>query len=230
MLGLFMFLTIVVELQWLTHAPIARVAETFYGDQLLSYSWLNIDSLALVYMIVFLILCLPASYIIDTYGIKTGIGIGAIIIPFLSDFYRKRKLLLVLCMIGIIPSIFGLAYAVEISSFFQLSAENTYDLALLSSFILGMSIMSAGPIVFQYTAEITAPTPESTSQGILLLVGQISGIIMVTLMSLKNNLYLDGMMKMFVPLAIVAFIAVLFIKESDIKKMELTTNAVKNEK
>lgn len=409
MLGLFMFLTIVVELQWLTHAPIARVAETFYGDQLYTYSWLSIDSLAIVYMIVFLILCLPASYIIDTYGIRTGIGIGAfltilgalikgfganslllvfsgqfilavaqpfvlnavtafsvrwfslgeramvagflalaqyigiltvmvitpllvessidnlnygtglnsmlkiymipsiisgllillflqekpkdlpfdiqqerlsfykgiihmlrlkdallilfiftiglgifnaisslvdsiaanlnikdsdgliggimlvggiigaIIIPFLSDFYRKRKLFLVLCMIGVIPSIFGLAYAVEISNFFQWSPENTYVLALFSSFILGMSIMSAGPIVFQYTAEITAPTPESTSQGILLLVGQISGIIMVTLMSINNNLYLDSMMKMFVPLAIIAFVAVLFIKESDIR-------------
>ena len=80
--------------------------------------------------------------------------------------------------------------------------------------------MSAGPIAFQYTAEITVPTPESTSQGILLLVGQISGIIMVTIMSINHNLYLDPMMKLFVFLAILAFIAILFIKESDINSLD----------
>ena len=79
MLFLFMFLTIVIELQWLTHAPIARVAESFYSDQLQVYSWLSIDSIALVFMITYLIMCLPASYIIDTYGVKMGLNIGAIL-------------------------------------------------------------------------------------------------------------------------------------------------------
>ena len=408
MLGLFMLLTIVIELQWLTHAPIARVANIFYGDQLNRTEWLNIDSIALVYMFVFIIMCLPASYIIDTYGIRKALGLGAIltaagavikgfgaesltlvftgqfflalaqpfilnsvtafsvrwfaineraivagllalaqyigillamvltpllvessaesvhygngidsmlmiymipsvisavlfliffkeqpgdlpfdigherlnfkegilnmfrlkdallvlflftiglgifnsistlvdhiaanlnitdsdgyiggvmliggiigalIIPFLSDHYRKRKLFLVLCMIIFIPSIFGLAFAGEISEYFQLSVQSTYDLALISSFLLGLSIMSAGPIVFQYTAEITAPTPEATSQGILLLAGQISGIVMVSIMTLNKNQYLDPMMKIFVILSVFGFIAVLLLKESDI--------------
>ena len=142
--------------------------------------------------------------------------IGALIIPFLSDHYRKRKLFLVLCMIIFIPSIFGLAFAGEISEYFQLSVQSTYDLALISSFLLGLSIMSAGPIVFQYTAEITAPTPEATSQGILLLAGQISGIVMVSIMTLNKNQYLDPMMKIFVILSVFGFIAVLLLKESDI--------------
>jgi MFS family permease len=142
--------------------------------------------------------------------------IGALIIPFLSDHYRKRKLFLVLCMIIFIPTIFGLAFAGEISEYFQLSVQSTYDLALISSFLLGLSIMSAGPIVFQYTAEITAPTPEATSQGILLLAGQISGIVMVSIMTLNKNQYLDPMMKIFVILSVFGFIAVLLLKESDI--------------
>ena len=77
MLTLFIMLTLVIELQWLTHAPIARVAQTFYADDLATYTWLSIDGLALIYMLIFLILCLPASYVIDTYGIRTGLGLGA---------------------------------------------------------------------------------------------------------------------------------------------------------
>lgn len=45
MLGLFMLLTIMVEMQWLSHAPIARVAEKYYGNQLQVYSCLSVDSI-----------------------------------------------------------------------------------------------------------------------------------------------------------------------------------------
>jgi len=40
-------------------------------------------------------------------------------------------------------------------------------------------LLSAGPIGFQYGAEITYPVPEGTSNGMLLLMGQISGIIFI---------------------------------------------------
>ena len=40
-------------------------------------------------------------------------------------------------------------------------------------------IISAGPIGFQYGAEKSHPASESTSQGLFLMVGQISGIIFV---------------------------------------------------
>jgi FLVCR family MFS transporter 7 len=39
--------------------------------------------------------------------------------------------------------------------------------------------MSAGPIGFQYSAEVSHPAPESISQGVLLLAGQISGVIFI---------------------------------------------------
>ena len=39
--------------------------------------------------------------------------------------------------------------------------------------------MSAGPVGFQYGAEITYPAPEGTSNGLLLLMGQISGIAFI---------------------------------------------------
>jgi hypothetical protein len=45
--------------------------------------------------------------------------------------------------------------------------------------VMGFFLLSAGPIGFQYGAEATYPTPEGTSNGLLILMGQISGIIFI---------------------------------------------------
>jgi len=93
--------------------------------------------------------------------------LGAIILPLLSDHYRKRKVFLTICMAFLIPGLAGLTCAQH------------FNTILISSFILGFFIMSAGPIGFQYAAEISYPAPESSSQGLLLLSGQISGILFI---------------------------------------------------
>ncbi|MEN8250408.1 MAG: MFS transporter [Bacteroidota bacterium] len=396
-----MLLTIVIEIQWLTHASVARPAEVFYSGQFNQTSFFNIDFLAMAYMLIFLIVSFPASYIIDTYGIKkglsfgailvvifslvkaifaqsfmgiviaqiglavaqpfilnavtavtvrwfplnergmaagfsalaqyigiiiamlvtplmigtnpdlenygagfekmlwiygiisviaafallifirekpknikfnkeerhnffTGLGhivkqrdgivtiflfllglrifnavsamtdsiaehigvkdsdgligglmliggiIGAIIIPILSDKYRKRKLFLVICMSGMIPGIFGLAFANHLSS----DPTTIYNIALTASFVLGFFVMSAGPIGFQYAAEVSYPAPESTSQGILLWIGQITGLIFVTGMSINNNENLGLFMIVFSILTLISLIGVLLLRES----------------
>ena len=389
-------ITITIQMQWLTFAPIARAAEFYYGSQLTSGSVFNIDFLSMIYMFVFLILCIPASYVIDTYGIKKGITIGsliaavsalgkgffaesymavvifqaglaiaqpfilnsvtaltvrwfplrergtaagisalaqylgiiivmlitplvinvtysatgnigsvsgiktmlivygiitfvsglaaallikehpptppssetiarhsfvnglkrilglrdmqfllilffiglglfnavstvidsicaskglnmdqsgltggimllggiigAVIMPMLSDKYRKRKVFLQICMTGMIPSIAGLAL---LTSFIPL---------LISSFFLGFFVMSAGPLGFQYAAEVSSPAPESTSQGIILLAGQISGLIFVAQMSTNEGLKL--WMMIFIGLSVVALFLTSILRES----------------
>ena len=55
----------------------------------------------------------------------------------------------------------------------------TYWLLLVSSFALGFFLLSSGPVGFQYGAEVTHPTPEGTSNGLLILMGQISGIVFI---------------------------------------------------
>jgi hypothetical protein len=58
---------------------------------------------------------------------------------------------------------------------------------LFSAFVLGFFLLAAGPIGYQYAAEITYPAPEGTSNGLLILMGQISGIIFILGMdSLKS--------------------------------------------
>jgi hypothetical protein len=45
--------------------------------------------------------------------------------------------------------------------------------------MMGFALLSAGPIGFQYGAEVAYPAPEGTTNGLLLLVGQVSGIIFI---------------------------------------------------
>ncbi len=154
----------------------------------------------------------------DSDGLIGGVmligGIlGSLLLPAFSDKFRKRKLFLVICMLGMIPGVAGIAFAHQLGS----TMHSVYTIALISSFILGFFVMSAGPIGFQYAAEVSYPAPESTSQGMLLWIGQVSGIVFVTQMSIQDHHYLKTMMLVFSLLAVLAFIMVLFIKESKIK-------------
>jgi cyanate permease len=92
---------------------------------------------------------------------------GALIVPSLSDHFRKRVPFLILAVLGAVLGLIGVTYAAQ------------YGLLLLSAFIFGFFLLSAGPLGFQYAAEITHPIPEGTSNGLLLLMGQISGIIFI---------------------------------------------------
>jgi len=93
--------------------------------------------------------------------------LGALILPLLSDRSRKRVPFLVLAVVGATLGLIGLIYIMS------------YGLLLVFSFIFGFFLLSAGPLGFQYGAEITYPAPEGTSNGLLLLMGQISGIIFI---------------------------------------------------
>jgi hypothetical protein len=53
---------------------------------------------------------------------------------------------------------------------------------------MGFGLLSAGPVGFQYGAEVAYPAPEGMSNGLLLLMGQISGIAFIFAMDgLKNS-------------------------------------------
>ena len=93
--------------------------------------------------------------------------IGAVVIPLLSDHYRKRTPFLLLAVIGATLGLVGITFA------------TSYWLLLTSAFVFGFFLLSAGPVGFQYGAEVTYPTPEGTSNGLLLLMGQISGIVFI---------------------------------------------------
>jgi cyanate permease len=114
----------------------------------------------------------PRGFTITEAGIAgalmmVGGIVGAAILPVLSDKMRKRKVFIVIASIGAIPGLVGMTFA------------GTYGMLLVSCLIFGFFLMAGGPICYQYSAEISYPAPEATSQGLLMLAGQISGIIFV---------------------------------------------------
>ncbi|MFC2096712.1 MFS transporter [Bacteroidota bacterium] len=130
--------------------------------------------------------------------------IGAVILPILSDKYRKRKLFIVIGMILMVPGLIGLTLL------------NDYIPLLVSSFIFGFFLLGAGaPISFQYSAEITYPAPESSSQGLMLLSGQISGIIFIVGM---NIIGMISFMWVFVVLGVISIVLSFMLKESKMIK------------
>ena len=404
-LGAFMLITVAIEIQWLTHAAVVRPAEVFYAGQVNQESFFNLDFLAMVYMVVFLVMSFPASYVIDTYGITVGLRlgatllgvfslmkavfassfvgvvlaqtglavaqpfiinavtaltvrwfplkeralaaglsalaqylgiviamlltpamigsdptlpgygegfgkmlwtyalislisavlflliirekprgipfnseerasfksglkiimrkrdmqitillffiglgifnaissmtdsiseklgvvdsdgmigglmliggiVGAFVIPTLSDMLHKRRLFLIICLTGLVPGVAGLTFADQLGT----TPDQVYAIAKGAAFILGFFVMSAGPIGFQYAAEVSHPAPESTSMGVLLWVGQLTGMVFVAGMSMRNNLFLDQFMLIFVALSLVSFGLVLFLGESPMMK------------
>jgi MFS family permease len=94
---------------------------------------------------------------------------GAIVIPQLSDKQRKRQRYLLLGNALAIPGIAGLAFA------------RSFTGLVVSSFGLGFFLISTLPVGMQYAAEITRPTPEGTSAGLIQLFGQ-GAVVFVYLM------------------------------------------------
>jgi MFS family permease len=136
--------------------------------------------------------------------------IGASILPVLSDKLRKRKLFMVIGAIGAIPGIVGMTYA------------GSYWLLLAAGFVFGFFLLSAAPICYQYGAEICYPAPEATSEGLLLLAGQISGIIFIFGMDILTaaSASKTPAMLVFMALMIVSAFLMLKLKESKLVKTD----------
>ncbi len=114
----------------------------------------------------------PRGFSISQAGLLGGmmlIGgiIGAVIVPILSDKARRRKPYIILSLCGLIPGLAGMTFA------------TSYWLLLVSGFVFGFFLLSSGPIGFQFGAELTRPAPEGTSNSLLIVMGQFSGIIFI---------------------------------------------------
>ncbi len=88
--------------------------------------------------------------------------LGAVVIPPISDRQHKRQRYLAMGFALAIPGLVGLAFA------------DQYWALMLSSFTLGFFLVSASPVGMQYATEVTVPTPEGTSNGLVQLCGQAS--------------------------------------------------------
>lgn len=114
----------------------------------------------------------PRGFSATQAGITGGLMIvggiiGALFIPILSDRYKRRTPFIIIALTGATLGLTGVTFA------------TSYWLLLTSGMVLGFFLLSSGPIGFQYGAEITYPASEGTSNGMLLLMGQVSGIAFI---------------------------------------------------
>jgi MFS family permease len=100
--------------------------------------------------------------------------LGAVIIPSFSDRQHKRQRYLFLGLAMAIPGLIGLTFA------------TSYWLLLVSAFSLGFFLVSAFPVGMQYSAEITHPTPEGTSNGLIQLCGQAAVVFVYIMEAMKS--------------------------------------------
>jgi MFS family permease len=93
--------------------------------------------------------------------------VGCVVMSALSDKYKKRKLLLIISIIIATLSLFIITFTAD------------EVLLYLFNFLLGFGILSAGPVALEYAVDLTKPVPEATSNGMLMMMGQIGGIIFI---------------------------------------------------
>ena len=147
-----------------------------------------------------------------TGGLMIAGGIlGALILPILSDHYRKRTPFIMIALAGATIGLIGITVATN------------YFLVLMSGMAFGFFLLSSGPIGFQYGAEITYPVSEGTSNGFLLLAGQISGILFIFGMDSFKSSSTGSMTRPLVVLIFLMAISLLSssrIRESSFMKRE----------
>lgn len=98
--------------------------------------------------------------------IIVGGVLGTMVMSILSDKLNMRKILMIISL---------LIAGVSLLIFSFLSGV----ILLLFGFLFGFGLLGASPIALEYAVDATKPVPETSSNGILMMSGQIGGIIFI---------------------------------------------------
>jgi len=101
--------------------------------------------------------------------------IGAVVIPAFSDKQHKRRKYLMIGVLGAIPGLIGVTFARPVW------------LLMASAFELGFFLTSLSPVGMEYAAEITYPTPEGTSNGLIQLFGQAAVVYVYVMQAMRTK-------------------------------------------
>lgn len=98
-LAVFMFVNLMMQLLWISFAPITGEAARFYG-----VSDLKIGFLAMTFMIAYVPLSIPESWAIDRWGFRKAVSLGAVLMGtfgLLRGFAGQDYTLVLISTIGI---------------------------------------------------------------------------------------------------------------------------------
>jgi MFS family permease len=100
--------------------------------------------------------------------------IGAVVLSALSDRRRRRIPFIVFALVATIPGMLGVTFATSTGMLFA------------SALVFGFFIVAVLPLGMQYAAEISHPTPEGTSNGLIQLCGQVSVVFVYVMAALRT--------------------------------------------
>ena len=132
--------------------------------------------------------------------------IGATLMSTLADKLRKRAFLIKISLL------------IAVASFIVISFANTTPLLYVTGFLLGFGLLSVGPVLLEYAVDVTVPVPEASSNGMLMVIGSISGILFILGFegfTTPSGDYFPALIVLSI-LSLVSFVLSLFLK--DVKK------------
>ena len=149
----FAIINVVVQIQWLTFAPIAKAAQAVYG-----VSALQVDFFSIIFLAVFVIFCIPASYVIDTFGIRIGVGIGAVlagVFGLMKGVYATNYIMVCIAQTGLAlaqPFIINSPTKVAVRWFPIHERATATGVGMLSQFLGMIIVMIATPYLISVDA------------------------------------------------------------------------------
>lgn len=130
-------------------------------------------------------------------------AVGAVVIPALSDHFRKRKFFYVLCGGCSLPGLVMMMFA------------NNETLAYAGAGVFGFFAFCTIPIGEQYAAELGHEIPEEIVQVWMSLFSQAVGALII-LITMFSAVYLDNLIIFFIGLLVASFIGMTFLSESKV--------------
>lgn len=137
--------------------------------------------------------------------------VGAIVLPALSDRYRRRKLFFVFCNVCSIPGILLLVFCQQVGAVL-LGSE---AIAMIGASIVGLSLLASIPIGSQYAAELGIGISEEVIQGFLLLFSQASCAVIMLISLVSTDEYSPMLLSSLAALLAASMIGSSFLKESE---------------
>jgi len=116
--------------------------------------------------------------IIGSFLIFGGI-IGAVVIPLLSDYFKKRRPFLLLSIL------------IALATTLPLCRSDNYNLLLVTAFFQGFFFLPAYALLLEMCSEWVGEEKAGSATGILMLMGNAGGVVVIIAMdALKEPLYL----------------------------------------
>ncbi|OQA45092.1 MAG: putative galactarate transporter [Spirochaetes bacterium ADurb.Bin315] len=129
--------------------------------------------------------------------------VSAVVIPALSDRFRKRKVFYTFCALTAVPG-----------SFLLLSGNIT--VALIGAAILGSGLLASIPIGSQYATELGHGINEKVIQALLQFFSQLATVVILFVTTIIKERYQLVLPAILATILLGTLIATFFIKESEV--------------